>query len=766
MASTAASAAITTPAPTPGGPGRPWRVGIGLSSVGGKVGARVGEHIEAFLAARPFERGTWLAVAFAAGIAAWFVLPDPPRWLAVLAGCGALALGGLAGLRGEGRHPYVRGALVGAALMVAAGLVTVWTKSTLAGAVPLDRPAVVTLTGRIVAREERGAQDRVRLTLVARGVPERETVRVRVNLAGKDDSPAFAEGAVVRLKARLMPPASPMLPGAYDFARAAWFMGLSATGSVLGKPQVLTPVQGGSWLGQAQRNLSRHVRDRLGGTPGAIAAAFASGDRGAIAPADEDAMRDAGLTHLLSISGLHVSAVVGAAYVLAIRLLALWPWLALRIPLPLAAAATGALAGVAYTLLTGAEVPTIRSCIGAVLVLIALALGRDPLSMRMIAVAAFVVMLFWPEAVVGPGFQMSFASVIAIVALHSAPPVRAFLTPREEAWPVRMARLLAMLLLTGVVIELALMPIGLFHFHRAGVYGALANVVAIPLTTFVSMPLIALALVLDAVIPGAGLGAPAWWAVGKSLELLLGLAHWTAAQPGSVALLPGMGRGAFALFVAGGLWLALWSGRVRLWGLVPVVLGFAMLMRLHTPDVLVSGDGRHVAIPASDGTLLVLRESKSEFASDKLRESAGIEGALVPFERWPGARCSADFCTVTLRREARETTLLIGRNRERIDERELAAACERADIVISERWLPRSCRPRQLKADRRLLEKTGGLAIDLADGRVRTVAETQGQHGWWRPPPPRPWRSRPDAATGPELPRPAATEAKASLAPQ
>ena len=725
MASTAASTAISLPARTPGGPWRPWRAGRGLSS----AGAKVGERIEAFLAERPFERGTWLAVAFAGGIAAWFVLPDMPRWLALLAGCGALALGALAGLRSEGRHPYARGALVGVALMLAAGLVTVWTKSTLAGAVPLDRPAVVTLTGRIVAREERGAEDRVRLTLVARGVPGRETVRVRVNLAGKDDDPGLAEGAVVRLKARLMPPASPMLPGAYDFARAAWFMGLSATGSVLGKPQIVVPVQGGSWLGRVQRSLSRHVRERLGGTPGAIAAAFASGDRGAILPADEDAMRDAGLTHLLSISGLHVSAVVGAAYVLAIRLLALWPWLALRIRLPLAAAASGALAGVAYTLLTGAEVPTIRSCIGAVLVLIALALGRDPLSMRMIAVAAFVVMLFWPEAVVGPGFQMSFASVIAIVALHSAAPMRAFLTPREEAWPVRQLRLLAMLLLTGVVIELALMPIGLFHFHRAGVYGALANVVAIPLTTFVSMPLIALALVLDI----AGLGAPAWWAAGKSLELLIALAHWTAAQPGSVALLPGMTRGTFALFVAGGLWLALWSRRMRLWGLVPVVLGCILLARLHTPDVLVSGDGRHVAIVGADGELLVLRESKSDFAADNLRELAGLSGTPLPLDKWPGAQCNRDFCTMTLERYGRRTVLLLGRGRDRVDERALAAACERADVVISDRWLPRSCHPRRLKADRNLLAKSGGLALDLRSGRVTSVAETQGTHGWWRP---------------------------------
>ena len=129
-------------------------------------------------------------------------------------------------------------------------------------------------------------------------------------------------------------------------------------------------------------------------------------------------MRDAGLTHLLSISGLHVSAVIACVYLLALRLLALWPWLTLRIRLPLVAAACGAGAGIGYTLLTGAEVPTVRSCLGSLLVLGALALGREPLSLRMVAAAAFAVMLLWPEAVVSPGFQMSFAAVVAIVALQ------------------------------------------------------------------------------------------------------------------------------------------------------------------------------------------------------------------------------------------------------------------------------------------------------------------------------------------------------------
>jgi competence protein ComEC len=533
-----------------------------------------------------------------------------------------------------------------------------------------------------------------------------------------------------------------MLPGSYDFARTAWFSGLAATGTVLSSVEVIEPAPQGLGLETIQRRLSHHVREQIGGSSGAIAATLASGDRGAISESDAQAMRDSGLAHLLSISGLHVSALIGVAYLVALRLLALSQWLALRVRLPILAAGCGATAGIFYTLLTGAEVPTVRSCIGALLVLAALALGREALSLRMLALGAFLVMLLWPESFVGPSFQMSFSAVIAIIALSQCQPVRQWLAPRQEAYGARTLRHLALLLLTGVVIEIALMPIALYHFHRAGAYGALANVVAIPLTTLVIMPLIALALTLDIV----GLGAPAWWLADKAISALLTLAHAIADQPGSVSLLPGMGLGSLLLFAAGSLWLALWHGRIRLAGLVPVLFGVIQLALLQPPDILVTGDGRHVGITIQNGEgLLVLRESRSDFVRDNLVESAGMAGTPMPLAQWRHARCNEEFCTATLHREGRDWHLLIGRGREWVPERSLAAACERADIVISERWLPSSCHPRWLKADRWLLSQTGGIAIDLDEKALRTVAQGQGHHGWWgggKPPERRP-RTKP-----------------------
>ncbi len=699
---------------------RTWRKGLRLSSIA--------DRANVFLSRAGFDRGPWLAVGFAAGIGAWFQLDTPWQWIGAMGAAVAIALAAAALWRGVASRSEVLLGAVGFALVFAAGIAAVWLRSETVGAPAIERPEAAWLTGRILEREEQPARDRVRIVLATRDAERGEVRKIRVNVPLAAADPAFAEGAVIRLRARLMPPASPMLPGGYDFARTAWFDGLAATGSVIGEIELLEPGEGSGVLAPLQRDLAAHVRSRLSGSPGTIAAAFASGDRGAIAEADEEAMRDAGLTHLLSISGLHVSAVIAAAYLLSIKLLALWPWLALRVRLPILAAGVGALAGIGYTLLTGSEVPTVRSCIGAVLVLTALALGREPLSLRMVAVAAVAVLLVWPESLVGPSFQMSFSAVLAIVALHNCAPVKAFLAPREEGWWSRAGRRALMLLVTGLVIEIALMPIVLFHFHRAGVYGALANVFAIPLVTFVSMPLIALALVLDTV----GLGAPAWWLAGKSLELLLGIAHFTAGQPGAVKLMPQMGDGTLALFVAGGLWLALWRGRARLWGLVPAALATLLLAATPAPDVLISSDGRHVGIAGEGERLLVLRDSRSDYARDNLLELAGTEGEPVPLAEWPGAQCSRDFCVLSLDRDGRTWHLLMARSRERIGERALAAACERSDIVVADRRLPRSCRPRWLKADRRLLSRTGRLSLYLAEERFETVAASQGEHGWWR----------------------------------
>ena len=399
--------------------------------------------------------------------------------------------------------------------------------------------------------------------------------------------------------------------------------------------------------------------------------------------------------------------------------------------------AMGARAG--YTLLTGAQVPTVRSLVASLLVVAALVLGREAITMRLVAAGALVVLFFVPEALVGPSFQLSFAAVTAIVALHGSAWMHRHFSPRDEHVVMKMGRSLASLLLTGLVVEAALTPIAFYHFHRAGVYGALANIVAIPLTTLVIMPAEALALILDSV----GAGAPAWWVAERALSLLLWIAHQVAAAPGAVATIPSSPAWMFLISIAGGLWLALWQGWWRLLGLVAVAVGMALSGTVLAPDIIVTGDGRHVATRQSDGSYSLLRSGAGEFVRDQLNEAAGADAEMVAVADTAGARCSPDFCRWSAGSGANRVTILAARSSYYTKWQPLVTACARADIVIADRKLPQGCTPRWLKADRALLTQTGGLLIRLDPREVEAVRASDSGKPWEDPPtiaPPRPRR--------------------------
>ncbi len=660
----------------------------------------------------------WMPVALGGGIAAWFLLPGPEAWTAFLSLTVAVALAGMV----VPWRTRVSRAITVAGLLAMIGCALVWWRAERVAAPVLARPVVAAFNGEVERVEPLPARALVRLTLrpaAGGGLPP----RVRVNLSERDLPPGVVPGARITLRARLMPPPGAAVPGAYDFARAAWFQGIGATGRGFAPIRVIAPGDPGN--AGLRSALTGHIVGRISGSTGGIAAAFVTGDRGAIDETDAEAMRRSGLAHLLSISGLHVTAVVVATMTLVLKLLALFPPLALRLRLPVVAAGAGAVAALGYTWLSGADVPTVRSCIAALLVLAALSLGREAITLRMIATGALLVLLVLPESLAGPSFQLSFAAVTAIVALHEHPALRRWFLTRDEAAWRRLLRGLGSLLLTGVVVEAALMPIGLYHFHKAGLYGALANIVAIPLTTFVTMPLEALALALDTV----GLGAPAWWAVDRSLTLLLWIAHRVAAAPGSVAALPAMPGGAFALMVAGGLWIALWRTRMRRWGIVPLATGALWALATPAPDLIVTGDGRHLALATRDGGMAILRDRAGDYVRSTLGEGGGVEGDPPPLSEQPDARCSPDLCIATRMAGGRRWTILATRSGYAVPWAELVAACARADIVVSDRRLPRGCTPRWLKLDRATLARTGGIAVSLKGGRVTTV-RGGGRHPW------------------------------------
>jgi len=361
------------------------------------------------------------------------------------------------------------------------------------------------------------------------------------------------------------------------------------------------------------------------------------------------------------------------------------------------------------------------------LVLGGIALGREAISLRLVAVSALVILLVRPEALAGASFQMSFAAVTAIIALHHWEPVRRWLDPRDDILPMRLLRGLLGLLITGLVVEAALTPFALYHFHKAGLYGVFANLVAIPLTTFVIMPLEGAALVLDAV----GLGGPLWTATGWAVGAMLDMAHWVGDAEGAVAMVPTMPHWAFGLMVSGLLWLCFWKSRIRTFGLIPFAVGAAAAALAPIPSLLITGDGQHLALVRHDGVPVLLRSRSGDFVRDLMSEASAYDGDPLNLEEQRFARCSRDACVADVANGRASWRLLAIRSRHQIDWQDLTRACADADIVVADRRLPRGCSPRWLKLDRPALERSGGLAIYLGESpRVETVAGRLGAHPW------------------------------------
>lgn len=670
----------------------------------------------------------WLPVWLGLGIGTYFALSaEPPRALAPLALL--LCLAGLVLTRGRGR-----GALLALLAVISGIALAQWRSAQVAAPVFEPRAGAVSVTGTVLRVEPRdgGALRLILGELAISGLaPGRTPERVRISLRGSDGG--IVPGERIELLARLEPPPEPVAPGAFDFARQAMFERIGGVGFALSAP---TRIGSLAEPGIARRidalrlAIDARVRAAVDGRSGAMASALLTGMRGGMAEEDVAAMQDAGLAHLLAISGLHMGLVTAAAFFFVRALLAAIPPLALRLELRKAAALAAWMVALGYLLLAGATWPTQRAFVMTSIVLLALLLGRRPFSLRLVAVAALVILAATPEALLSAGFQMSFAAVTALVAVHER---LAPVLPRAGAadgMARRAAIYLLGVVLTTVIAEIAIAPFAAFHFNRVTMYGLLANIVAVPAMAFLVMPLGLLALVLMPL----GLEAVALVPMAKGIELVLMTAHEVANLPGAVRGLASFPVAALVLGAFGGLWLLLWRSRaVAALAFLPLAIATVLVAGHRPPDLLVSREGDLAALVEPDGIAV----SSLSHAGYEREQWTRLAGFMVA-RRWdearggraPPARCDALGCVLVLPGPGGELRVAFAETAEALVE-----DCQTADILIAAMPVRGACpRPRHI-VDRFSVARAGAHAlwIDGKDGvRIETVADRRGNRPWVR----------------------------------
>ena len=662
----------------------------------------------------------WLPVWFGAGIAIYFLLSEEPAWWA---GPTALiaALAAAAGTRRRIALHIAAWCMV----VVASGFsIAQFRTGWVAAPVLEKRTGSLRIEARVIRVEifpkaRRVWLDRLNISRLApAATPER--IRVRMGKGG----PELRPGDLVGLRAVLYPPPGPAAPGAFDFSRRAYFQRLGGVGYAVSKVRRIGPGEGSFALAVEglRHGIAGRVRDALPGEAGTIAAALMTGKRGAIPESVLGAMRDSGLAHLLAISGLHVGLVGGIVFFSVRLLLACRERLTLRHSIKKWAAVAAMVGAFGYLLLSGATVPTQRAFLMLFLVLAAIVLDRLPISMRLVAWAAGAVLLIAPESLLSVSFQMSFAAVVALVAVYEAGTVGTNSVLRDRI--PRPLIYLGGVVLTTLVAGLATAPFAIYHFNRVALYGVAANLIAIPLTGMWIMPWAVAAFVL---LP-LGLEHVALTPMGWGIEGLVAVAKFIQALPGSVALLPAMPPYSLALVGLGGLWLCLWQRRWRYLGVVPAVAGMLTLLLVRPPDILVDGAAKVMAVRAGDGSLLLTSSRAPNFGTRIwLRRMGQAEHTARP-RRVNGAadalRCDGIGC---IYRAAGHTVALV-KHRAALGE-----DCAVATVLISRVPIrPYACRRPLAVIDRFKLWREGPHALWLTPGAVRmeSVRRSTGRRPW------------------------------------
>jgi competence protein ComEC len=656
----------------------------------------------------------WLPVLLGLGVALYFAWPGSPP-LAVLIGA-ALAAAILMAI-GLGRGGYALAALVPA--LVLAELAIAGLRTTLVDEPMLSRKlGPVDVSGRVVLVEPRKVGVRAVIDEPAvEGLAPAVTPR-RVRLVINAPGEAVVPGAHIGLRAVLMPPPRPAAPGAYDFGRALYYKGIGAVGYAVSRAEPLTLARPSGWreaVAGARLVIAMRIDAAMDGHEGAIAVALLTGLRGRIPDDISEVLRDAGLAHLLAISGLHLGLVAGFAFFLVRFLLAAVEPLALAWPIKKVAAVVALAAAFTYLLLTGATVPTQRAFIMAGLVLFAVLIDREAISMRPVAWAALLVLTLRPESLLGASFQMSFAAVVALVAFYEA--VRRW-RPVTDWAPSPGRRVLlyvGAVAATTVVASLATAPFAAFHFGRIASLGLVANLVAVPITALWIMPWGLLGLLLMPL----GLESLALLPMEWGIAAVVAVARACAALPGAVTLVPAWPVSALGLIALGGLWLCLWRLRWRWFSLAAMAAGLLVAFDTRPPDLLVDESGRLFAVRGADGRLALSSRRVATFVGDNWLRRAGQD--ISPAwpgagESWPDGSLRCDGLGCLYRSVAGPTVALIK------DPRAIAEDCAAADILVSLVPVRRACSDRPF-IDRFDLWRHGAHAMWLETGEQSPLVQ-------------------------------------------
>ena len=680
--------------------------------------------LQAFLATQKDNAVLWLPILLGVGIGLYFGLGFEPDWR-IGAALFTLSLLGLGGALRFYKQVNLAVLILAGITLLSMGWSSAQFRTFLVSGPVLEKPlSAVRVEGTIHALDSldggRGSRVILEDLVIEKLMPSETPKAVRLSIR-KDDG--LKPGQRIRVLAGLNPPSAPVAPGGFDFQRHAFFQGLGGYGFAYKAPEIIRATETGH-LERFRQNGAQRVDRSVPHPEASIVSALLLGERAAIPEETWQDIRAAGLAHVISISGLHISMIAMGIFFAVRFIMALFPRFALYHPIKKYAALLALIGAVAYSVMVGLSVPTLRSVMMTGLILLAMMLDRSPFSLRLVAFSAFLILLMTPETMTGPSFQMSFSAVAALIFFYDE--TRNFWARQNKkgGWIRRILLLLIGTCITSVIATIATAPFSLYHFQQFPIYSVIGNVAAFPVIAFIIMP----AAVFAYILMPLGLDHLAIWVMGKGVTAMLWISHSIASWNYASLDLVTWPLGALLCFVAAGLWGMVIKGRLRFAAILPFIAALVFIVTYRPPDMLVSSSAKLAMIQVDGETAWLSNLRSDRFSAENWLRAGGL-ASKTPV-KWPregileqsGTRLSCDpyGCLADIR------------GRQKIafsfDQRTLEQDCGNASVIISTQPAPQSLCPGTPIIDRWDLKNQGAHAIWL-DGHGLTIQSVAGERG-------------------------------------
>lgn len=453
------------------------------------------------------------------------------------------------------------------------------------------------------------------------GIMQNPPKYLRINIADMETKLDF--GDYVEVKANLIPTPQQFFPSTYNLEREFYFQqigGIGYNGIIENTYKVEEKTiyeKFRNKMYNVRENINNRMIDVIGQENGSLVGSFITGIRGKISSQDYSDLTYAGLVHLIAISGLNMAIIMGLAFWIIRRILVQSEYLTLKFNIKKISAVFAIISGFLYLSITGFPVSANRAYIMSLLYFVGILIDREIDTMRFLCLAALLILFFEPNLVLSPAFQLSFFAVIGLVCGFKFLQEHAIKTYTTNIW-LKPFYYVFVTFLSSIIATISVTPLIIYHFNNFTPYNILANIFAIPLVSFITLPFATISILLFPLGIEKFLLIPAGWSIG----LVLDISKYVVSLPHSVFILQSPSIISLALMILGFLWFMLWEQKWRYFGIFLFCIGIIILPIKNKPDVIIDREDKFIILIDDKGTLYI-SDTKNDYKTSVITKKMG-----------------------------------------------------------------------------------------------------------------------------------------------